>query len=293
MHNRRVRALLAAILVTFLWSSSYVLTKFGLVNITPLTLVGFRYIVASVVLIPLALIRGEHRKVQGSDWAKLAFLGFLGYTVAQGLQCVGLSHLPAVTVTMLLNLTSVSVMILEFVFNKKKPTGRQLLGVTLALTGAFLFFRDRLGGFNLLGVAITLTSGMGWAGYMVAGRKLFREQKLSPLGSSAFTMGFGTAIMSGAAFLIEGLNPIPMSGWAIIIWLGVVNTAVAFFLWNYALETIDAFRLSVLQNTMLIQITLLSIVFLGERYSLIEYVYMGILFIGAYIVQTEPVKEET
>ena len=293
MDKGRTRGLIVALLVTFLWSSSYILTKFGLVDTKPLTLVGFRYLIASLVLVPIAIMRGEHKKIQGSDWGKLAFLGFLGYTVAQGFQCVGLSYLPAVTVTLLLNLTSVTVLILEYVINRKKPSRQQLFGVSIAIAGAFLFFRDSIGGFNIQGVTITLLSGAGWASYMVAGKNLFREQDLSPLGSSAFTMGFGTAIMSVTAFVLEGFSAIPLSSWSIIIWLGVVNTAVAFFLWNFALEQIDAFRLSVLQNTMLIQITILSILILGETYSLVKYIYMGILFVGAYIVQTEPTNEDS
>jgi len=50
----RLRAILEALLVTFLWSSSYILTKFGLTDIEPLTLVGLRYLVASIVLILIA-----------------------------------------------------------------------------------------------------------------------------------------------------------------------------------------------------------------------------------------------
>lgn len=70
-----------------------------------------------------------------------------------------------------------------------------------------------------------------------------------------------------------------------IIWLGVVNTAVAFFLWNHALETLEAFELSILQNTMLIQITILSIIFLGETLPPVKYLYMALVFIGVYVVQ--------
>lgn len=44
--SARKKAILEALIVTFLWSSSYILTKFGLVNIQPLTLVGLRYLVA-------------------------------------------------------------------------------------------------------------------------------------------------------------------------------------------------------------------------------------------------------
>lgn len=282
----RVRAVLEALLVTFLWSSSYILTKFGLTDIEPLTLVGLRYLIASLVLLPIALSRGEHRKITVDSWWKLAVLGFLGYTVAQGLQCVGLSYLPAVTVTLILNFTPLTVLILNVLFTGVYPNRAQLAGMVLVLLGAVLFFGDRLGGYTLTGVIITFVSGLGWAGYMVAGKILFKEKRVSPLGNTAFAMGFGSALIAASAYLVEGLRPIPITGWAIIVWLGVVNTAAAFFMWNHALETIEAFELSILQNTMLIQITLLSIIFLGETLPLVKYLYMGIVFIGVYIVQT-------
>jgi len=286
----RLRAILEALLVTFLWSSSYILTKFGLVNIPPLTLVGLRYLIASLILIPIALSRGEHRKIAKDAWWKLAVLGFLGYTVAQGLQCVGLFYLPSVSVTLILNFTPVTVMLLNLSFTGEVPRRDQIAGMALVLLGAFLFFSDKLEGFNLTGFIITLLSGIGWAGYMVASKLLFKERKVSPLGNTAFAMGMGTALLSVSAFLIEGLKPIPISGWVIIIWLGLVNTALAFFLWNHALETLEAFELSVLQNTMLIQITILSIIFLRETLPPVKYVYMAIVFIGVYIVQFRGVK---
>jgi drug/metabolite transporter (DMT)-like permease len=51
---------------------------------------SIRYIIASLVLVSIAGIKGEHRKISMNDWYKFAVLGFLGYTIAQGLQCVGL-----------------------------------------------------------------------------------------------------------------------------------------------------------------------------------------------------------
>ena len=282
----RVRAILEALIVTFLWSSSYVLTKLGLTDIQPLTLVGLRYLIASIVLLPIALNRGEHKRITGNAWWKLAVLGFLGYTVAQGLQCVGLNYLPAITVTLILNFPPVMVMALNVVFTGELPNRDQIIGMVLVLTGAGLFFSDKLGGYTVMGVIITLISGLGWVGYMVAGKILYTEKMMSPLGNTAFAMGFGTAILSASAYIVEGLNPIPLTGWFIIIWLGVVNTAAAFFMWNHALETIDAFELSVLQNTMLIQITILSMIFLGEHLPPIKFVYMTLVFIGVYVVQT-------
>jgi drug/metabolite transporter (DMT)-like permease len=281
----KVRAIFEALLVTFLWSSSYILTKFGLQDIKPLTLVGLRYLIASLILIPIAMSRGEHRKLSWNDWWKLGVLGFLGFTIAQGLQCVGLFYLPSVSVTLILNFTPVTVMLLNLLFTGETPSRTQIAGMILVLLGVFLFFSDKLGGYNLTGVIITLISGIGWAGYMVAGKLLFKEKRGSPLRNTAFAMGIGTTLLSVSAYLVEGLNSIPASGWVIITWLGVVNTALAFFLWNHALETLEAFELSVLQNTMLIQITLLSLIFLGETLPPVKYLYMGLVFIGVYIVQ--------
>ena len=66
-----------------------------------------------------------------------------------------------------------------------------------------------------------------------------------------------------------------------------IYTALAFFLWNHALETLEAFELSVLQNTMLIQITLLSFFFLGETLHPVKYIYLAWVFIGVYVVQSK------
>lgn len=281
----RLKAILEALLVTFLWSSSYIFTKFGLLDIQPLTLVGLRYFIASIVLIPLALSRGEQKKISRDVWWKLGLLGFLGYTVAQGLQCIGLFYLSSVSVTLILNFTPITVILLNLIFTREAPNRYQIVGIILVLLGVFLFFRDKIGGYNRIGVIITLISGIGWAGYLVASKLILKDKIVSTLGNTAFAMGIGTSLLSTSAYIFEGLRPIPVSGWLIIIWLGVINTAFAFLLWNHALVTLEAFELSVLQNTMLIQITILSVIFLGETLPLVKYIYMIMVFIGVLLVQ--------
>ena len=286
MPRDRLIGLLEACLVTFLWSSSYVLVKIGLTQVTPLTLVSLRYVVASVFLFPFALSRGEAAILADrKTLLKMVFLGLFGYTIAQGLQCVGLFYLPAVSVTFILNFTPVIVLILGVVFLKEYPTVLQLGGMGLVLLGAYLFFSAPLSGSSLLGVLITLISGIGWAIYLVSVRLLFVNEKINPLGLTAFSMGLGTIALSLAAYYIEGSSGISLTSWAIIVWLGVVNTALAFFLWNHALQRLEAFEISVLQNTMLVQIAILSWIFLGEQLTVMKVIPMALVFVGALIVQ--------
>lgn len=286
MSRDHLIALLEAFLVTLLWSSSYVLMKIGLTQLSPLTLVALRYMVASAILTPLALARGQAKLLrERRSLLKMGFLGLTGYTVAQGLQCLGLFYLSAVSVTFILNFTPVIVLVFGVMFLGEYPTPLQLGGMGLVLLGAYLFFNAPLSAYTLLGVAITLVSGVGWATYLVSGRLMFLRERISILGMTAFSMGFGTAILTVAAFSLEGPSAISLFSWGIIIWLGVVNTALAFFLWNHALQRLEAFEISVLQNTMLVQIAVLSWLFLGEELTVTKLIPMALVFFGALIVQ--------
>jgi len=282
----RLLAIIEACIVTFLWSSSYVLVKIGLNQLSPLPLVTLRYITASVIVVPLAIMRGETGILrEPKNFLKLVFLGISGYTIAQGLQCLGLFYLPAVSVTFILNFTPVVVLVLGVMFLREYPTPLQLGGMGLVLLGAYLFFNVPLSTDSLSGILITLLSGLGWATYLVSSRLMFRQVKMNPLGLTAFSMGFGTLFLAAAAYSIEVPSSVSLQGWTIILWLGVVNTAIAFFLWNHALVKLEAFEISILQNTMLVQIALLSWLFLGERLTVLKLISMTLVFIGVLIVQ--------
>lgn len=286
MSRDRLLAIIEACLVTFLWSSSYVLVKIGLNQLSPLLLVTLRYITASVIVVPLALMRGEAGLLrEPKNFLKLVFLGISGYTIAQGLQCLGLFYLPAVSVTFILNFTPVVVLVMGVMFLREYPTPLQLGGMGLVLLGAYLFFNAPLSTDSLSGILITLLSGLGWATYLVSSRLMFRQVKMNPLGLTAFSMGFGTLFLAAAAYSIEVPSSVSLQGWAIILWLGVVNTAIAFFLWNHALLKLEAFEISILQNTMLVQIALLSWLFLGERLTVLKLISMTLVFVGVLIVQ--------
>lgn len=290
MTQGKLGALLEALLVTFLWSTSYILTKIGLTEISPLVLVSLRYVVASLILVPAAVLRGEHRALDGRAALKLVFLGITGYSVAQGLQCVGLYHLPAVTVTFILNFTPVIVLTLGLVFLKTTPTPRQVAGIALVIAGAYIYFGGGVSASSLTGVIVTFVSGLGWAAYLVASRAFFKPGEIGPLGLSAFAMGVGTVFVAGSAWVYEGFTALSLGGWGIVLWLGVVNTAAAFFLWNHALQRVEAFEISILQNTMLIQIAILSVIFLGEKLTASKMLGMAAVFVGVLIVQLSSLR---
>ena len=71
----------------------------------------------------------------------------------------------------------------------------------------------------------------------------------------------------------------------IIIWLALVNSALAFSLWNHTLRTLSAMESSIINNTMLFQIAILAWLFLGENLSNFQLLGMVLAGLGTLLVQ--------
>ena len=113
--HSHLKAILLALLVTFLWSTSFVIIKIGLAEIPPLTFAGLRYTIAFVCLLPFAFTKknsDEIKKLKRGDWVKLFIYGLLFIAITQGAMFGGLLFLPAVTVSLWLNFTPLVVAVL-------------------------------------------------------------------------------------------------------------------------------------------------------------------------------------
>ncbi len=179
----RLGAVLQALLVTFLWSSSWVLIKIGLQDLPALTFAGLRYFVAFLILLPLALRpahRSELRSLTAGGWARLVALGLLFYTITQGAQFLGLFYLPSVTVSLLLNFTTISVALLGIVLLAERPTWLQWTGVGLNAAGIVIYFYPAaLPAGQVVGIIIVLVGVLANAGSSLLGRRVNREKDIT------------------------------------------------------------------------------------------------------------------
>ena len=122
------KAILQALLVTFLWSTSVILIIVGLETIPALTFAGLRYTVAFIILLPFAIRQSRKqsiRQLTRADWLLLAGLGLAMYTLTQGSQFLALQYLPAATHSLLLNFSSVVVLVMGVFWLSESPTRAQ------------------------------------------------------------------------------------------------------------------------------------------------------------------------
>jgi drug/metabolite transporter (DMT)-like permease len=285
----RTVAILQALFVTFLWSTSWVLIKIGLRQVPALTFAGLRYLLAFLVLVPVLGLRGHAgllRRLAARDWLRLAALGVLFIAITQGGQFMALAYLPAVTVNLVLSLTTIAVALMGLIFLAERPGDLQWLGIGLALAGALIYFIPvGVGGGQTAGLLAAGVCVLANAASSVMGRDVNRRRDMPPLVVTTVSMGFGAVLLLGGGLVFQGLPRLDLTGWGIVGWLAVVNTALAFTLWNRTLQTLTAVESSVINNTMLIQIPILAVVFLGERLTWLEVVGLCVAGVGTLIVQ--------
>jgi drug/metabolite transporter (DMT)-like permease len=285
----RIKAILLALLITFIWSTSWVLIKLGLKEIPALTFAGLRYTLAFLCLIPFLLqkrIREEVKGLRGRDWVQFVLLGLVLYALAQGGQFLGLAYLPSVTVSLVLNLSALFVAFSAMLFLKENPSWLQWIGVGLNLAGVIVYFYPvAFQSAQWLGMVFVLISLVANIGGSLLGREVNRSGKHSPLLVTIISMGFGSILMLIAGLITQGMPRISLSSWGIIVLLAVVNTAFSFTVWNYTLQTLTAMESTLINSTMLVQVAILAWIFLGETLNLQEISGLVLATLGVLIVQ--------
>ena len=299
--RQHVLAVLQALLVTFLWSTSWVLIKVGMddLDLAPLSFAGLRYALAAMILLPFGIraMRAAHAATPLSIGLlrRVAFYGLLFVVVAQGAQYAALAVLPATAVSLVLSSIPAVVALMALRGRRERATLGQAAGIGLLTLGAILYFgpfevaADAAIGFAAAAVCVTAAALSSHLGRRLARDAIGRLG--GPAGLTSTSMFIGAVVLLAVGVTVEGWPRLDIRGWLIVGWLAVVNTAFAFTLWNHTLRTLTAVESSVVNNTMTIQIAVLAVVLLGERLEPLQLIGLLLAAAGAAVVQLAPVLQ--
>ena len=283
-------AVWAALLVTVLWSSSWVLIRWGIEDegLAPVTFAALRYGLAAIVLVGWVILREGRRRqryqVDRRLVVRLVLLGVVMYALTQGAFFVALDRQPAATTSLVLAMTPLFVAAGAALTLTEIPTRVQVGGVLLVALGAPLYFAGDLGA-TLAGMVAALIALGANVAAAILGRSVNREGRLPALVITAASMAVGAGVLVFIGVGLEGIPQVSTKGWIIIGWLALVNTALAFTLWNVSLQRLSAVESASINNTMLVQIALLAWVFLGEAPGALGLLGIALVSLGVYAVQ--------
>lgn len=282
-------AVIQALFVAFLWSTSWVLIKIGLAGIPPLTFAGLRYFLAFLCLLVWYYRSNGLNKLKSltrTNWMFLGLLGIMLYTFTQGALFFGLAYLPSATVNLLLSFTSIVVACFGIIFLKELPTLFQWLGVALSVSGALVYFSPlQLPHAQVFSFIVVILGMLTNSAASILGRRVNKQGDLSPMLITLVSLGIGGTLLLLTGVATQGLPAIDLTGWLIILWLAGVNTAFAFTLYNLTLRTLPVVESCIITNTMIIQIPILAIIFLGEMLVTKQIVGLSCVAVGTVLVQ--------
>ncbi len=279
--NRRTLALLEALLVTVIWSSSFVVVKFGLETLGPLTIAGLRYSLGAIVLAPFLLLkRGERKPIPKILWPRLVLIA-----IGNGALFWGLKYVPATTGSFLMGLIPLLVMIGGVIFLKEIPTKWQGFGVFISLVGSVIFFSGGLKAGETLGIAILAMGLVGFMAFSLLGRSIARERSLDTLVLTTVPLIIGGLITICIALVVEGIPQFTTRSLWVVAWLALVNTSLGYLLYNHALRELTALEMNMVMNLTPVFTAFISWILLRERLGLLQGLGLIVMIVGVILVQ--------
>ncbi|HSH04051.1 MAG TPA: EamA family transporter [Anaerolineae bacterium] len=284
--RQRWLAIGAGVLATLIWGSTFVIVKFSLEDMGVLTMAGLRYVIAFMVLLPGVIrYRGEWQKWPRGVWYRLALLGVATYMVGTGAMFWSLRTLSAGLASLLMGLVPLLVLILEQVWLGQRPLPRQIIGVLISLIGLGLFVMPNQFIADPFGLFLIGVATFAFVLFAVLGRETTQYYPIPTFLLTAWPFFFGGVGMMLVAMVVEGAPQATAAGWFWIMVMGVVNTAVAYLFYNYALQTLTALQLNALVYSSPIVTALLAFLVLGEVVTGWQAVAIGLVVLGVIRVQ--------
>jgi len=273
-----------------IWGGMYVVSKVVLAVIPPFTLITLRLLLGIFVLAIWVVLQGG-LGFSTRDWLHVLGVGVVGYGISLGFQFVGTKLSNASNGALITSATPAFVLLFAFWIMKEALTWRRILALGIATIGVLVVIDPTnaklspdffWGNLSLVGAAAT------WALYSVLIRKVTRSLKPLPVSLVAFIGGLLITIPASFwEIQSTGIGTITMGVVWGVLYLGIISTALAMFLWNYAFATLDAGLASLTLFAQPVVGAGLGAWLLGEKLTPLFYVGGVLISLGIWIAIRE------
>ncbi len=263
---------LAGIGVALTWGMSFMFTRGALDHLDPFHLLGLRFAAAVAAMALLRVLGIINIKVEPRDYLSLLPLAFFQPILYFATETTGILLTSASYAGMMIAIIPIFVAILAIFVLREYPTRLQVLFILASVAGViFIIFMDTrsIAGVNPIGTAFLLGAVAAAACYNIASRRASVNYK--PIHTTWVMMVVGAVVFNAISLgqhLSAGrvglyLAPLPEL-WSTVLYLGVVSSVAAFFMYNYVLSKVTAAQGSVFANMVTVVAIAAGVIFRGE-----------------------------
>jgi len=294
-------AYVAIIATTILWASSLIFAKLIFAELGPIVFVALRYTLATPFLFVLVFQRRK-KQTGGSlraNWKILLVTGLSGPFISQVLQYIGLELTNASDALLLLNLTPIFAVVLAAPLLDERITLDKIIGLIVATLGATLIVMNASPDLatisieRVLGNIIVVVSTLFFAINGIAGK--IAVKSTNTVSTTFYSTLFSVPFIWVTAALFDDVTVLftmSIQAWAVVLWVAVVNTVIAFMLYYESMKYIESSRVQIILNLIGVWGVIMSILVLNEIVTLLQILGGLLTIIGVVVAQITQVRRK-
>lgn len=226
------------------WGASFIATKIALEEITPLTIIFLRLILASILLFILAVYAKKSFVIDLKNHGGIFILALIA-AFHLWIQVTGMQYTTAANTGWIIGTAPIFMAIVGFVVFKESLSPIRIFGILLAFFGLLMLIsKGDLSSIDFLsnkGDFLILASAFTWSIYSAVNKKI--SLSYSPLLTILFLFIMMAIIISPFSInsaAIQSVISLSAKGWIVISFLGIFCSGIAYVLWAQALKEMDS-----------------------------------------------------
>jgi drug/metabolite transporter (DMT)-like permease len=292
--DKRRTGILFAIAVSVIWGLSFLSTKVAMTSLPPMTLAVLRFIVAVALLLPLALVARENLRLALRDVPLVVMGGLSGVTVYFLCENNGIALLTASESSLIIATIPVLTMLVDRLAFGTRLGARSYLGALLSFGGVALIVLPSLAGgpsmesraSSLAGFLYMGGAAAAWVIYVLVTKPL--GSRYGHIAVTFWQSLFG--LVGCIPFAIAespGRQAMSLTVALNVLYLGVLCSAIGYWLYVSALDKLGAGTSSVFLNLVPVVSVAAAFFILGERLGLLSLAGGAVAVAGVYLAASK------
>lgn len=244
MYKSKTARYLLILLAVIFWGTSFVATKKVLAELDPITIIAMRLLLASILLIIIAIITKRKFKINPKNHGSIFILACIA-VFHLWIQVTGLKHTTASNTGWIIGTAPIFMAILAIIFFKEKISFIQVIGILIAMLGLLLLIgKGDITNIDLIknkGDLLVLASAFTWGVYSMVNKKI--TLSYSPLMTILYLFIMMLIILlpvNLSSAVIESVMHLSTIGWISVLFLGLFCSGIAYVIWAYSLRDLES-----------------------------------------------------
>ena len=275
-------------MLCLIWGSTWLAIRIGLEGAPPFLSASLRFAVASIVLVPLAVVFRSKWPQNRTEWALVGFVGIVLFTADYGLIYWGENNgvLSGLSAILFATFPLQTALVANAFLKAERFTIQKMLGIGVGFGGVVLIFRSQLGiaGLGQVVPMLSIVLAATCAAFATVAVKRWGHDT-EPISFNAAAMAVGAAGLATVSLITREPWGIPTwpQGLGAILYLALAGSVVTFVAWQWLLKEMPATSLSYIALIIPIVAVLLGAGLGNETFDLVDLAGAGIVLLGIYV----------